>query len=204
MKRQCKPFQLPGLVLAGVFAFFSVTHFGGCAKEYSFEGSDTEPGDTITVPPPPPAPVSGLPRCALCDTYPDPVNEKQWKLKADESVACGIIDTAIVTFDRSAFTFFGPSACSRDTGIVMTIYLETKKLDRDMSNVYISKVSFYYYDRVTPSYIFISSAAYPFSMVIEQYDHQTKMATGHFDGFARRTNGINAVISAGRFKVKLL
>jgi hypothetical protein len=187
--------------LAVLFSVLLLLLLLSCKKEYSYEMTASPQQDTISVPP---DPVSELPRCYACDTYTDPINLNKWSLKAEQSKACGIIDTAICTFDRTAFTFFGPSACSMDTGLVMTVYLQDVKLDRDLSNVYISKVAFYYYDRITPSYIYISSSAYPFSVYIENYNHQTKILTGKFDGFAKRVTSINATISNGRFKIKLL
>jgi hypothetical protein len=175
--------------------------FQSCKKEYSYEASPPALQDSIVTPP---DPITELPLCFSCNSYTDPVNMNQWSLKAETSKTCGIIDTAFCTFERSAFTLFGPSSCSIDTGLVMTIYLQDVKLDRDLSNIYVSKVAFYYYDRVAPSYIYISSSAYPFSVYIDNYNHQTKIMTGKFDGFAKRTNGINAFISQGRFKIKLL
>jgi hypothetical protein len=187
--------------LAVLFSVLLLLLLLSCKKEYSYERTALPPQDSISAPP---DPVIELPRCYACDTYTDPINLNLWSLKSEQSKACGIIDTAICTFDRTAFTFFGPSACSMDTGLVMTVYLQNVKLDRDVSNVYVSKVSFFYYDRVTPSYIYISSSLYPFSVYIENYNHQTKIVTGKFDGFAKRTNGINTTISEGRFKIKLL
>ena len=171
-----------------------------CKREYSYERVPINI-DTIAVTI---NPVPELPPCIACNNYTDPIGLNQWSLKAEQSKACGIIDTAIATFDRAAFTFFGASSCSIDTGLVMTVYLENVKLDKDLSNVYVPKVSFFYYDRVAPTYIFISSARYPFSVYIDKYEHQTKTVTGRFDGFAKRTNGVNAFISQGHFKVKVL
>jgi len=188
------------MVSAGVFILLNIT---GCAKEYSFEGSNTHPRDTVIVPPPPPPAASELPHCSSCDHLTTPVQLNHWSLKAQQSQACGTIDTAIITLERTSFTFFGPSSCSRDTGMVITAYLN-ESLDRDKTNIQVSRVAFYYYDRVTPSYIYMTYPTTPFYLHIDTYNHQTKIATGTFGGSGVKVNGSNTVISEGKFSIKLL
>jgi hypothetical protein len=177
--------------------------YSGCSKEYSVEATPINPADTITIPPPPPPP-NELPPCKICSTYTDPIELGHWSLKAENSLACGIIDTAIMNLERTSFTFFGPSACSEDTGMVVTAYIENFRLNQDMTSGSINRIAFYYYDRVKPSYIYISSQASPFAIRIENYNHQTRILTGTFEGNAFRANNTSARISSGRFKIKLL
>jgi hypothetical protein len=122
----------------------------------------------------------------------------------ENTIACGKLDTAIVINNRTVFTFFGPSSCSIDTGIVVTVYLQNDTLNRDIPYLYTNKVSFFYYDRVTPSYILISQVYSPFSLILENYDHQTRLATGSFSGTALAPDNHFVNISSGKFKVKLL
>ncbi len=176
----------------------------GCSKEYSCEGCNmTAPADSLPIPVTPPV-TSELPVCPSCITYPDPVELNQWSLEAQQSQACGIIDTAIVSPERTAFTFYGPSACSADTGMVLTVYMENRVLNQDISNITINRSSFYFYDRVTPSDIYMSRQTVIFPVHIDRYDHQTKVMTGSFSGTVFRSNGSPASISGGKFKVKLI
>jgi hypothetical protein len=176
--------------------------YSGCSKEYSVEANPINPADTITIPPPPPP--DELPGCKFCATYTEPVQLNQWSLKSEKFLTCGLIDTAIINFERTAFTFFGPSACSTDSGMVVSVYLDNLTFDRDINNVTISKNFFYYYDNVKPSYVYMSSQALPFLIHIENYNHQTRIAVGTFEGTVLRANNTQTKISSGRFKIKLL
>lgn len=185
-----------------IFTFVLLIFPASCNKEYSIEGRPyILPADSI---PNPQISSNELPVCNACSFYPNPVNLNQWMLKAEQSQACGIIDTAITDLGRSYFTFFGPSSCSGDTGLVVTVYLENESLDRDRSNLTANRVAFYYYDRVTPSYIFITLANSPFTLHIDTYNHQTRLLSGRFSGSALRANGTGAFISEGKFKIRLL
>ena len=111
------------------FSFIAVLFYNsGCIKEYSYERQNTVPliqDSTPALPTPSPAP--DFPICAACagkDNY----EESRWSFKAGNSFLCGIIDTAIVNIERNAFTFFGPSACSTDTNMVISVYLESQTL----------------------------------------------------------------------------
>ncbi len=188
-------------IAAALYLFVLVV---SCSKEYSCEGcSINTPADSLPIPTTPPV-ASELPVCLSCATYPDPVELNQWSLKAQQSQACGSIDTAIINPERTAFTFYGPSACSADTGMVLTVYMESRVLNQDLSNITINRSSFYFYDRVTPSDIYMSRQTVVFPVHIDRYDHQTKIISGSFSGTVFRGNGSPASISAGKFKVKLI
>lgn len=173
----------------------------GCEKEYSFEGRNTTIATDTTVRPPPV--LYNFPVCSFCKTL-TTTDLGTWSFKMENAIACGKVDTAIVTFGRTAFTFFGPSLCSADTGMVITVYLQDDTLNRDISYLITNKVAFYYYDRVTPSYMLMSQVYSPFSVSIEGYDHQSKIAVGTFNGFARFSDGRFVSINSGKFKVRLL
>jgi hypothetical protein len=175
-------------------------HTTGCKKEYSYEGGDTTiiKKDSIIILPP----VIGFPLCSLCKVN-DPVLEGKWNFKTGNSYLCGIIDNGIITGDKNAFTFFGPSACSIDSGIVMTVYLDPIRLDADMFNVTTNKVAFYYYDHNATSYIFISQSTVNFSLTLDSYIYATGIASGTFSGGVFKANGETAFIREGKFKVKL-
>ena len=188
-------------IVAGAAMLLLLINNTGCSKEYSFEGGPVNAApDSL----PPPPIVRVLPFCSICATYPETLKLNQWSLKAEQSEACGILDTAIINLERNSFTFFGPSACSGDTGLVMTVYLENDALNRDITNLTIDRVAFYYYDRVTPSYIYINNHNTVFSAHVDSYQHQSKILIGSFSGNVFRTNGTPAAITGGRFKIKLL
>lgn len=171
-----------------------------CAREYSFEGGGvTGVRDTI----PAPVVINEFPFCPACVTNTGNALS-EWSFQSFHSVLCGRADTAIINPERNAFTFFGPSSCSRDTGIVMSVYLEGNTLNRDISNITTYHNAFYYYDQVTPSYIFMNRPGGMFTVTITSYSHQTKIATGTFQGNVMRSNGGGANIESGRFAVKLL
>ena len=170
----------------------------GCKKEYSYEGQDSTIIKKDSIPPI----VSEFPLCALCN-----VNEVlqlgKWNCKTGNSYLCGNITDGIITSDKTAFTFFGPSACSLDTGLVITAYLHPVQLTTDMFNITTNKVTFYYYDRNAPSHIFISGSTSNFTLTITSYIYATGIATGTFSGGTVRRNGQTTMINEGKFKVKL-
>lgn len=173
----------------------------GCRKEFSFEGNITPPVDTTGSPTS--APVSyNFPICSVCVTS-TTTELSDWSFKIENIPACGKADTAILLGNRTAFTFFGPSSCSNDTGMVITVYLHDT-LNQNLSYISADKAAFYYYDHVTPSYIMMSQAYAPFSVTIQSYNHQTKIATGTFEGVALRSDGHWVSINSGKFKMKLL
>lgn len=173
-----------------------------CAKEYSFEGGRTPVrNDTVINPPPPPLPSYFCSSCTGHDRY----EENRWSFYESNLFFCGIIDTAIAAPQRSGFTFFGPSACSADSGAVFTVTFENGiRLDRDISNVTTPRCSFYYYDNPGQSFLYMNILNVPFTFTIEQYVHQTKMLKGSFTGPVRNGTGAGKNITSGKFQVRLL
>jgi len=173
----------------------------GCSREYSFEGGMPDRIDTLIPPPPPPPPPPKM--CAAC-TGQDQFMEDRWSFYNNDFFYCGIIDTAIVMPQRTGFTFFGPSACSTDSGAVYTVIFRNGiVLDHDLTTVATERGSFYYYDNPGQSFLFMNIANSPFNFIIDSYNHQTRMAVGTFNGIVRVKNGGDTFISSGKFKVKL-
>ncbi len=182
-----------------VILFLAVLMYG-CAKEYSFEGGTLPPPvDTTRVI----QPVNQGPVCRACIGN-VAAGQDEWTFKSGTWKFCGSVDTAIALGDRTTFTFFGPSACSPDTGMVITVYLSGDTLNRDRQNLHVNRAAFYCYDRVTPTYIFMSQTSNAFSVIIESYTHSTGIAVGSFRGTVFRTDGAAASIDSGRFRIKLL
>ncbi|HEU4858681.1 MAG TPA: hypothetical protein VFT15_02550, partial [Chitinophagaceae bacterium] len=55
---------------------------------------------------------------------------------------CAIIDVAIAAPGRNGFTFFGPSSCSIDSGLVVTISIEPSFLTKIFFNLTTNTVGF--------------------------------------------------------------
>lgn len=179
--------------------FIAAVLMAGCAKEYSIEGLAPGTNDTIIAP----AIIKDIPSCSLCTEIAG-TTLSSWSFKINNSFLCGAIDTAIVSPARTAFTFYGPSTCSADSGMVITVYLLNDTLNKDRQNITLERNVFYYYDRVTPSDIYVSRQNIPFTVYIDQYVHQSKIATGRFEGNVFKTSGGGTRITSGKFQVKLL
>lgn len=175
----------------------------GCAKEYSYEGGDITELPTDSIP--------GIDTiidntihfapCDACKVRSEPVLST-WGFKYDTSFLCGNITSAILSPERTAFTFFGPSACSLDTGLVMTVYLN-KQLDRDLNNVYAVKALFQYYDNATGPNIFLSDQVNKIDLMITSYDYETGIAKGIFSGISGTHQNGTATIKDGSFQIQL-
>jgi hypothetical protein len=174
-------------------AFIVIT---GCQKDYSFEDNPAPITDTSVTA------AIDFPSCKSCIND-DTMALWSWRFKLNNATLCGHTDTAIINIERSSFTFFGPSICSMDSGLVITVYLNPWVLDSDQSNISAGMVAFYYYDHVGTSYILMSQPNTAFSLTIESYNNLTGLTVGKFSGYAFMANGNIASVSEGRFKVKL-
>ncbi|MFI5187897.1 MAG: hypothetical protein ACHQF0_14295 [Chitinophagales bacterium] len=175
----------------------------GCKKEYSCEGClSTKTIDSIPLPSPPLLP-GDFPQCSLCHPA-DELQLSTWNFKTSNSFLCGVVNNAGAGIDpeKKDFTFFGPSACSIDTGLVMTVYFPVP-LTRDRSNITTNKVAFYYYDHHAPKDIFIALSTAPFYLTLKSFTYATGIATGTFGGIVYRANGDTALIREGNFSIKL-
>lgn len=187
------------------FPFIAVLFYNsGCIKEYSYERQNIAPPVQDSTPAlPTPLPAPDFPLCAACEGK-DNYEESRWSFKAGDSFLCGIIDTAIVGPDRNVFTFFGPSACSTDTNMVISVFLESQKLDRSQQNMVIPKVIFYVAKAGAPQYLLVTRPGTPFTVILNSYDHQTKMTTGTFSGYVFKANGTTTLIHSTKFKLRLI
>lgn len=172
----------------------------GCKKEYSYEGGPALviTHDSVVVPP---VIVNTLPGCSLCRPADELILGK-WNFKTGNSFICGSVDASGFIAEKTAFTFFGPSACSIDTGLVITIYLPVI-LDQDRNNIFINKAAFYYYDHHAATDILISLQTAQFSATIDSYIYATGIATGRFSGTVFKPNGDTAFVRNGNYKVKV-
>src|SRR5215203_428684 len=133
-------------IIPACVLLFQLLSYQSCVKEYSYEGS---PVDTIpahdSIPDDTTVNKFVFPYCSGCDGKDDYIFGT-WNFKYDTSFFCGNITRAIIEPEhRMAFTFFGPSACSTDTGLIMTVYLDAP-LNADASNILVHHVIFQYYN----------------------------------------------------------
>ena len=180
----------------------------GCIKEYSFEGAPpyTVPPDTLKTDTSDTAiyqPVIIFPQCVFCNAS-DVIDTGQWSFKTAGSYLCGSFTNSgfFSGNSKTAFTFFGPSACSIDTGIVVSVYLSVP-LDQDRYNLSTNQTAFYYYDHNSPTDILASHTPSLFSVTVQSFIYATSIATGTFSGTVFTATGDSVYISTGRFKAVL-
>jgi hypothetical protein len=180
-----------------LYSLFFLLSIAGCKKEYSYEGGNVPViRDSVINNTPKPHTCSS---CIGADNY----IEGKWSFYNADAFYCGIIDTAIATPDRNGFTFFGPSSCSLDSGLVLTINIEPNFLTKDLFNVTTIRAGLYYYDNIGLTHPFVTQPGFTFSFIIDSYIHQTKMMTGRFSGTVFKPNG-EATNLFGKYKVKML
>ena len=178
-----------------------------CTKEYSYEGRDTA---IIVSNPPIPQndtlptsldTVKLFPQCAKCNAA-DALSVGSWNFKAGNSYLCGGITNSGFFGGNSKMdiTFFGPSACSVDTGLVISAYLPVT-LDRDRFNITTTQAAFYYYDHNSPEDILDSRSGKGFSVTIGSFIYATGIATGTFSGTVFKADGDSVLVHEGNYKV---
>jgi hypothetical protein len=180
-----------------IFVSLTIIHLS-CKKEYSYEGG---PAATVIID----SGAVNTPKPYICPSCigTDNFIDGKWSFYNGNDFYCGIIDTAISTPARNAFTFFGPSSCSADSGLVLTINTEPALLNQDVFNSTTTKVGMYYYDHVAHSYPFMTQPGYQFSVTIESYINQTRVMTGRFSGTVFKAGGGQTSLQ-GKFKIKIL
>jgi len=170
-----------------------------CAKEYSFEGAQVDTlsrsgGDTVVSQVPP-----AISLCSLCNPS-DPITLGHWSFKTGNVYQCGTFTNSgfFSGFEKTNFTFFGPSACSIDTGIVVSVYLPVA-LDQDQFNIKTDQAAFYYYDHTATDDILQSRHTAIFSVTVQSFFESTGIATGTFSGTVYTPSGDSAHVTEGRF-----
>ena len=188
-----KCFHIIGIIFILYIQIFCYT---GCAKEYSYEGGpfiDTIPQQDTT------AVSHGFPFCTLCSG--NAANNLFWNFQYNNTLLCGSITNSVITPERDGFTFFGPSACSGDTGLVMTVFLDPDALNEDKYNITTNNASLEYYDNTTLSDIF-TSTHHSISFTIDSYIHSTGIARGTFKGAVTLKSGTQLMVTSGKFAIQ--
>jgi len=192
-----------------VFLVLSMLTFQNirCTKEYSYEGRDTAISTSNTPMPQKDSITTSqdttklFPQCAKCHSS-DSLKVGSWNFKAGNSYLCGSTTNSGFFGGNSKMdiTFFGPSACSVDTGLVISAYLPVA-LDRDRFNITTTQAAFYYYDHNAPEDILDSRSEAVFSISVGSFIYATGVATGTFSGKVFKANGDTVIVSEGNYKV---
>jgi hypothetical protein len=174
----------------------------GCRKEYSYEGgpSTVAPVDTgVTTEPLPPAPLIGV--CAACTDAAgsDPAT---WGFRLEGIAACGPVTRAVMSIEKNAFTFFGPSSCSSDSGLIITAYFNEPFFTQDRSGLPAASAFLSYYDNTTNNDFLSSNNQHRITVWIDNYLHATRTATGTFSGSALTPDGKVHPVTAGKFRIQ--
>ncbi len=101
---------------------------------------------------------------------------------------------------KNGYTFFGPSACSIDTDLVISAYFPVT-LDAGRFNITATNTAFYYYDHNAPEDIMDSRPGEAFSVTIGSFIYATGIATGTFSGTVFKANGDSVFVHDGKYKV---
>ncbi len=173
----------------------------GCWKEYSFEGRDSTQIAPIPTTPAPLPPASNFSSCSLCKET-DTLKLGQWGFKAENTYLCGSATSSGFTGSYKYFSLFGPSACSADTGLVVSILVPVP-LTEDRFDINATEVDFYYYTRFSQTHLFNNRISNEISVSVHSYINSTSVAIGSFTGTVHRPNGQPIQITNGRFKVEL-
>ena len=96
-------------------------------------------------------------------------------------------------------TFFGPSACTIDTGLIMTAFFDTL-LDQDRENVRASRAVIQYYIKNSADDVF-RSREFDLTLIIDKFVKETKLATGHFSGAAFTPSNLRILVESGTFNI---
>jgi len=184
----------------GSVLLFFVLLCAGCIKEeYSYEGGLAQPIDSTTNP----DTTTQIPipsfACMLCHPN-DAVQSMQWHFMYKGVTAlCGLVTKAVLSPEKNALTFYGPSACTIDTGLIMTVFLDTL-LDQDRVNIRAAQAVLQYYIKGSANDAFRSKAP-DLNFIIDRFVQETKTATGRFSGYTFTPTGERVSIETGRFNI---
>ena len=182
-------------------AFCGWFGLSGCAKEYSYERQPVSlsPAPDSAVPA---ARLFRLGPCTSCNSNYGNTTPNSWSLQLEGSAVCGPFTRTVINPERNFFTFFGPTACTPDSGVIVEAAWSPLVFDRDLYQVSTQRAQFYYYDTISNAYVLLSrTSRLPFSLVIERYNRQTGEAKGYCSGFLFSGKGDTVEIKDFRFSI---
>jgi hypothetical protein len=191
-------FKNIGAVLLSLLLVSSI----GCLKEeYSYEGGAVPPvdsTDTTSITDTTETTNTVL-KCTLCQPA-TTVPSMHWLFMYNGvSALCGRVTKAVLSPEKNAMTFFGPSACSIDTGLIMTVFFDTL-LNQDRENVRAARAVLQYYIKNSADDVFHSLQP-DVTLIVDRFVQETKTATGHFNGSAFTPSGTRVSVESGIFNI---
>jgi hypothetical protein len=177
----------------------------GCTKEFSYEfrpitDSIVLPDSVIDKDSIPVIPVKEPP-CSNCDSLMANF-DYTWQFSTNKKTYCGRVLAAYINYERNGFTFFGPSFCAKDSGIVIDAFFAPYSLHQNELKIQVNRVNFQYYDPTIPNQIVSSWTPHPFKFSVDNYERVSNIATGRFNGFAFLLNGDSVKVENGYYRVK--
>jgi len=172
----------------------------GCRKEYSYERqpidtTGTEPDSTDTIPN-----DVVYSQCPLCEKDPGYAMGK-WSFMIDTFTFCGIVTGEVMLDERTAFTFFGPSACSTDSGLIITCYMN-EPFAEEAEYVSVDVITLRYYNHRGTKDMLQADASLGFALVIQSYSKTTGIMRGIFSGNVLTDRNTLEHISNGKFEIQ--
>ncbi|GAO44944.1 hypothetical protein FPE01S_04_01870 [Flavihumibacter petaseus NBRC 106054] len=115
----------------------------------------------------------------------------------------GKIRGTVISNDREAMTFFGPTGCTRDSGLIINAYFTETPLKSDGTTIQATWSSAIYYDNIGNTHVFESLPENDFWLIIDVYERNTGKAQGRLGGKAKMLNGEMIPIEGGRFNIRI-
>lgn len=178
---------------------FTTVLWTSCKKDYSFEGRNTVINPPDPLPPPDPVQPGKYPTCAACAGH-DGFVMGRWSFKIDTTLFCGKITDAVVSPEKTGFTFFGPSECSEDTGLIMTAFLPVP-LTMNRTGVVTQRSALQYYDRTTFIDVFAARTSTGMTLYLDAYEHTARTASGRFSGYVYTKGGELVQVKEGKYVI---
>lgn len=122
-------------------------------------------------------------------------------MQINNAALCGHVTRVVISPDHKGMTFFGPSLCSADSGLIITAFFDKEVLGTDQNNLPADRVSLQYYDNTTNIDVMVSKQPNVFSLTITSFKVQAYM-TGTFGGWVVDKNGALVKVEYGKFSVK--
>lgn len=193
------------IIIALTFCVCAITLcMSSCKKEYSFEGSALNSDTTLlrdtSIIVDTSISTIKLVSCKSCSTI-DTAAGSFWSFELGKTKLCGGITRTVISPDSLGMTFFGPSLCSRDSGLIITAFFLENAFNKNQTNIVASRASLQYYDNITPSDVLVSKRPNVFTLTILNYT-QTKGFSGVFNGWVIDGLGKLAKVDNGKFIVR--
>ncbi len=196
-----KPYFVIGLF---IWFCFITCGISSCKKEYSFEGnavnSDTTRLQDTSIVRDTSISAIQFATCKGCNTI-DTASGSHWSFQVGEVKLCGGVTRAVISPDSLGMTFFGPSLCSIDSGLIITVFFLENTFNKNQINIIASRASLQYYDNITPSDVMVSKRPNVFNLTILNFTPAVGFS-GVFNGWVIDRLGKLVKVDNGKFIIR--